>query len=121
MLLSSQSFSLSHALRGVEANYLPLKKAIFALVTTAQHLKPYFQTHPIIVRSNLPLQDIMQQSDHSGRMTKWYIELTAFDICYEPRRAINAQASAEFVAELIIRPPKEGPTRIPPMKPGLLE
>ncbi|KAK1580997.1 hypothetical protein Q3G72_002138 [Acer saccharum] len=35
----------------------------------------------------------------SGRLTKWAIELSEFDIEYLPRTAIKAQAVADFVAE----------------------
>ncbi|KAK0593738.1 hypothetical protein LWI29_028506 [Acer saccharum] len=35
----------------------------------------------------------------SGRLTKWAIELSEFDVEYLPRTAIKAQAVADFVAE----------------------
>lgn len=38
--------------------------------------------------------------ESSGRMLKWAIELNAFDITFEPRRAIKGKAFADFVAEL---------------------
>ncbi|XP_076908893.1 uncharacterized protein LOC143565948 [Bidens hawaiensis] len=37
--------------------------------------------------------------DHEGRMAKWAVILSAYDIQYEPRNAIKSQALAEFVAD----------------------
>ena len=34
-----------------------------------------------------------------GRMLKWSIELTTFDIEYKPHLAIKAQALVDFIAE----------------------
>ena len=42
---------------------------------------------------------ILQKPEVSGRLTKWAIELSEFDIEYLPRIAIKAQAVADFVAE----------------------
>ena len=36
----------------------------------------------------------------AGRMLKWSLELSKFDIQYESRKAIKAQALADFVAEM---------------------
>ena len=35
----------------------------------------------------------------SGRMAKWAVKLSAYDIRYEPRTAIKSQALADFVAD----------------------
>ena len=36
-------------------------------------------------------------------MLKWNIELSQYDITYHPRRAINGQALADFIAEFTDR------------------
>ena len=41
----------------------------------------------------------MHKPDLSGRLVKWAIELSEFDISYLPRTAIKSQALADFVAE----------------------
>jgi ribonuclease HI len=38
----------------------------------------------------------------AGRMLKWSLELSEFDIRYESRKALKAQALADFVAEMAI-------------------
>ncbi|MCI89750.1 hypothetical protein A2U01_0111039, partial [Trifolium medium] len=36
----------------------------------------------------------------AGRMLKWHLELSEFDICYESRKALKPQFLADFVAEM---------------------
>ncbi|KAL0448819.1 UNVERIFIED_CONTAM: hypothetical protein Slati_1438300 [Sesamum latifolium] len=50
------------------------------------------------VLTDRPLKHALQQSVGS-RMTKWSYELNEFDIEYQPRKAIKAQALADFIAE----------------------
>ena len=47
----------------------------------------------------MPLNDIINNHDATGRIAKWAIELLPFDITYKPRRAIKSQVLADFVAE----------------------
>ena len=49
--------------------------------------------------SEVPLNDIINNRDGTGRIAKWAIELLPFDITYKPRRAIKSQVLADFVAE----------------------
>ncbi|MCI12486.1 maturase K, partial [Trifolium medium] len=37
---------------------------------------------------------------HGGRMLKWSLELSEFDIRYESRKALKAQVLADFVVEM---------------------
>ena len=52
-----------------------------------------------MVASKVPLNDIINNRDATGRIAKWAIELLPFDITYKPRRAIKSQVLADFVAE----------------------
>ncbi|XP_024037570.1 uncharacterized protein LOC112097200 [Citrus clementina] len=49
--------------------------------------------------SVLPLRQILHKPDATGRLVKWTVELSEFDIDYKPCAAIKAQAMADFVAE----------------------
>jgi hypothetical protein len=62
-------------------------------------LRHYFYDHKITVVSKAPLKDIINNSDATGRVVKWGIELATFDINYKPRTAIKSQALAEFMAD----------------------
>lgn len=76
-----------------------MEKIALALVTTARRLRPYFLSHFITVRTNHPLPATLGRADMSGRLVKWAVELGQFDIQYEPRVAIKAQALADFIQE----------------------
>ena len=64
----------------------------------SRKLRHYFQECSITVASEVPLNDIINNRDATGRIAKWAIELLPFDITYKPRRA-KSQVLADFVAE----------------------
>ena len=55
----------------------------------------------IVVRTDQPIRQILQKSNLVGRMVSWSVELSEFDIQYEPRTGIKAQALADFLAEMV--------------------
>ena len=63
-------------------------------------LRPYFQAHPIVVLTDLPLRSTIHRNDLSGRMAWWQIELSEFGIQYKPRLAKKEQILANFLAEI---------------------
>ncbi|XP_077232544.1 uncharacterized protein LOC143869870 [Tasmannia lanceolata] len=68
----------------------------------ARKLRPYFQAHTIKVLTDQPLRQVLHRSDTSGRLVKWAVELSKFDIQYLPRPAIKAQVLVDFIAECTI-------------------
>ena len=82
-----------------EVRYLPLKKAILAVVLSTRKLPHYFQAHTVIVLAQLPLKTILRSADYTGRVTKWGTILRAFDIKYMPRTSIKGQVLADLVTE----------------------
>ncbi|XP_061993662.1 uncharacterized protein LOC133711573 [Rosa rugosa] len=82
-----------------ETRYSPSEKVILALVTAKRKLRQYFEGHSITVYTNLPIRAILSKLDTSGRMAKWAIELSEFDITYKPRSALKGQALADFLVE----------------------
>ena len=49
--------------------------------------------------TNHPLKKAMNKLEAAGRLIQWAIELSEFDIRYQPRNAIKAQVLADFIAE----------------------
>ena len=92
-------YFVSRAFRGAEERYPRMEKLAFALVTVARKLKPYFQAHTIIVLTDQPLKSAINSPEAAGRMARWAIELSEFDIQYRPQTAIKGQAMADFFAE----------------------
>ncbi|XP_073294623.1 uncharacterized protein [Primulina huaijiensis] len=90
----------SHALRGPELRYTELEKIALSLIITTRKLRPYFLSHPIIVLTSSSLGKIMNNPDILGRLVEWTIELWEYDITYQPRTAIKAQALSDFLIEM---------------------
>ena len=93
-------FFVSKSLADAETRYSHLEEAALALRTAAKKLCPYFQAHPIVVLTNLPIQSTIHKLDLSGRMTRWAIELSEYGIQYKPRLAKKGQVLADFLAEI---------------------
>ncbi|XP_022152233.1 uncharacterized protein LOC111020002 [Momordica charantia] len=83
-----------------ETRYPQMEKLALALVTSARRLRPYFQVHAVVVLTNLPLKNIFHKSETSVRLMKWAMELSEYEIQFEPRTALKGQAVADFIAEL---------------------
>jgi len=93
-------YFIRRVLQDPETRYQMVERVALSLVTTARRLRPYFQSHPIIVRTDCPIQKILQKPDLAGRLSAWSIELSEFNIQYEPRGAIKAQCLADFTNDL---------------------
>ena len=76
-----------------------MEKLILALVTTSKKLQPYFQAHTVKVPTEYPMKQILHKPETSGRLIKWAIELSEFDIRYKPRMAVKGQILADFIME----------------------
>ncbi|KAL0355486.1 UNVERIFIED_CONTAM: hypothetical protein Sradi_3995500 [Sesamum radiatum] len=87
-------------LNGAEGRYTPIEKMALALVITARRLCPYFLSHPIGVKTNILLKQTLGKPDTSGRLVKWAVDLSEYDISYVPRTTIKAQALPDFVSEV---------------------
>ena len=97
----------SRALRGAKEMYLKMEKLVLALVTTARRLRPYFQAHTIEIPTEHPMKQILHKPETSGRLVKWVIELSEFDIRYKPRIAIKGQVLENFIMEFALTEPTE--------------
>ena len=98
----------SRALKGAEERYSNMEKLAFALLIASRKLRSYFQAHSIIVLIDYPLKKAMNKPDAARRLIQWSIEMSEFDIDYQPRTAIKAQALADFIAEFTYPWEEEG-------------
>ena len=65
----------------------------------SRKLRHYFQAHVINVMTDHPLKKAMNKLEAVRRLIQWAVELSEFNIRYQPRHAIKAQALADFIME----------------------
>ncbi|XP_025635562.1 uncharacterized protein [Arachis hypogaea] len=104
-------YFVSRALQGAELRYSKLEKLALALLTSSRRLRQYFQGHQMVVRTNQGIRQVLQKPDLAGRMMTWAIELSQYDLRYEPRHAIKVQAMADFLVEVTGDPTEEAGIR----------
>ena len=80
----------SQALKGVEGRYPMIEKLVFALIIASRKLRHYFQAYVINVIMNHPFKKAMNKLEAVERLIQWAIELSEFDIKYQPKNAIKA-------------------------------
>jgi hypothetical protein len=78
-------------------------KLTYALLITSHKLSHYFQAHQIEVHTS-SLVEILNNREPTGKIAKWAIELSMYDIVYKPRTAIKAKALSDFVVEWMSYP-----------------
>ena len=93
-------FFVSKSLTDAETRYSHIERAALALQTVAQKLRPYFQAHPVVALTNLPLRGTIHKPNMFGRMTHWAMELSEYGIQYKSRLSKKGQVLADFITEI---------------------
>ena len=88
-------YYVSKSFHEAEVRYLPLEKAILAVVLGTRKLPHYFQAHTVVILTQLPLKTILRSADYTGRIAKWGTILGAFNIKYMCRTSIKGQVLAD--------------------------
>ena len=63
-------YYISRSLHEAEIHYLPLEKAILAVVHATRKLPHYFQAHTVVVLTQLPLRVLLLSADYTRRVAK---------------------------------------------------
>ncbi|KAK3007973.1 hypothetical protein RJ639_015210 [Escallonia herrerae] len=92
-------YYVSKVFQGAEQRYPDIEKLAFMLLMAARKLRPYFQSHTIVVLTDKPLRRILHKPDLSGHLVPWSVELGEFDIQYRSCPSIKGQALADFIVE----------------------
>ena len=71
-------YYVSKSLHEAEVHYLPLEKAILAVVHATRKLPHYFQAHTVVVLTQLLLRSLLQSADYTGKIVKWGHNLRSF-------------------------------------------
>ncbi|KAE8716079.1 hypothetical protein F3Y22_tig00110156pilonHSYRG00339 [Hibiscus syriacus] len=92
-------YYLSKKFTECETRYSPIEKLCCALVWATRRLRQYMLYHTTWLISKLdPLKYLMGVPALSGRLARWQILLSEFDIQYVNQTAIKGSAIAEFIA-----------------------
>jgi hypothetical protein len=92
-------YYISKVLHEAKARYPETHKLLYAILIASRKLRHYFQAHKIVVVTSYPLRAILHNSNATGNITKWAVELAGFQLDFQPHHAIKSQVLANFIAE----------------------
>lgn len=92
-------YYISRTLVGYELNYTSIKRVCLDVIFCLQKLHHYMLTHKIkLVAIIDPLKYLLNRETLIGRLAKWVMMLSEFDIDYVDQKAINRQVIADQLA-----------------------
>uniref|UniRef100_A0A803Q7B9 Reverse transcriptase/retrotransposon-derived protein RNase H-like domain-containing protein n=1 Tax=Cannabis sativa TaxID=3483 RepID=A0A803Q7B9_CANSA len=77
--------------------YLAISMSVVSAPLVWEEGKVQHPAHSIKVLTNHPLRQVLQEPEASGRLLKWAMELSQFDIHYVPPISIKGQALEDFI------------------------
>jgi ribonuclease HI len=121
-------YYVSEVLHEAKTRYLETHKLLYDVLIASRKLRHYFQAHRVVVVTSFPLRDILHNSNATGNIAKWVVELAEFQLDFQPRHAIKSQDLADFIVEWTPPPsvpggpdPDSDPTRAEPRGPVFTE
>ena len=93
-------YYLSRKMLEYKPRYTPLEKACLALVWATRKLRHYLLAHSVILVSRLdPIKYLFEKPALTGRLARWLLLLSKFDLKYVTRKLVKGRAVAEFLAD----------------------
>jgi hypothetical protein len=102
-------YYVSEVLHEAKARYLEMQKLLYDVLVASRKLHHYFQAHRIVVVTSFPLRAILHNSNATGNIAKWVVELAEFQLDFQPCHAIKSQVLADFIVEWTPPSVPEGP------------
>lgn len=79
--------------------YQMIEKVVLELITLEWRLRPYFQSHQVVVKTNYPIKKVLWKPKLEEMMVAWSIELLELDLQFDPRGPMKTQFMIDFLAE----------------------
>ena len=93
-------YYLSKKLLQYEANYSPVEKTCLAVIWATKKLRHYFQSYRVQeISKHDPLRYLQQTLSLTGKLARWLVLLTEFDIDYVAKKVVKERAIADFLAQ----------------------
>jgi hypothetical protein len=89
-------YFVSEVLSDSKTRYFHIMKLAYALLIMTRKLSHYFQVHQIDVHTSSTLSEILNNMEATGKIAKWAIELSMYDIVNKPRIEIKHQSSKQL-------------------------
>ena len=93
-------YYLSKRFSGCEQRYSMLERTCCALTWAAHRLRQYMLSHTTCLISKMdPIKYIFEKPALTGRLARWQMLLSEYDIVYVTQRAVKGSALAEYLAQ----------------------
>ena len=93
-------YYLSKKFTACEMNYSLLERTCCALAWAAHRLRQYMLSYTTWLVSKMdPVKYIFEKSTLTGRIARWQVLLSEFDIVYATQKEIKGSALADYLAQ----------------------
>nr|GEW74656.1 reverse transcriptase domain-containing protein [Tanacetum cinerariifolium] len=82
---------VSKTVSEAERNYAPMEKLALSLIHMTRQLRRYFEAYLVKVITDQPIKNILNNTETSGKLAKYAVELGAYNITYIPQTAVKGQ------------------------------
>ena len=90
---------VSKILTSSKCNITELETIAYTVIMASRKLRHYFEAHKIRITTVWGLGDLFRNPEASIRIAKWAVELSSYNVTFEPRTAIKSQVLADFIVD----------------------
>jgi hypothetical protein len=75
------------------------RKIAYMVIMASCKMRHYFEAHKVRVTSDRGLEELLRNLEASARIAKWVMELSGYNITFEPKTTIKSQVLADFIVD----------------------
>jgi hypothetical protein len=83
-------YYVSEVLHEAKARYLETNKLLYVVLVASRKLRHNFQAHRVVVVTSFPLRAILHNSNTTGNIAKWAVELAEFQLDFQPHHVVKS-------------------------------